>query len=75
MEPPMLDWISDGVFALLNLIPGSMTHEGSVNYMLVRSMLGLLFVVLFIALITFAPIRIMIANGFKKLTGYFGYKS
>ena len=68
----MLEWMIDGFFSLLKSIPAFMTQEGSVNFMLVRAMLGLLLVVLFIALITFTPFRAMVIGGCKKLTNYFG---
>jgi hypothetical protein len=53
----MLDWIVGWIFAIVTFVPALFVAEDSPNFMLVRTMFGLLLIVLVVFVIAMEPVR------------------
>jgi hypothetical protein len=58
----MLDWIAAPIMAIVTFIPVLFVDKDSPNFMLIRSMFGLLLIVLIVYLLAMRPLRSMIAT-------------
>ena len=64
----MLDWIADPIMAIVTFIPALFVDRDSPNFMLIRSMFGLLLIVLIVYLLAMRPLRSIIANCRSKVS-------
>jgi hypothetical protein len=53
----MLDWISETVIAIVSYIPAQFVPPDSQHFVLIRSMFGLLLVVLVVLILALNPLR------------------
>jgi nitrogen fixation/metabolism regulation signal transduction histidine kinase len=58
----MLDWIVGWIFAIVTFIPALFVAEDSPNFMLIRTMFGLLLIVLVVYIIATKPVRSAISR-------------
>ena len=65
----MFDWFVEGLQKIVDSLPILFADEGSPNFMLVRTMLGLILIVIVVYLIAMRPFRSAIANFFGRLFG------
>jgi hypothetical protein len=65
----MLDWIVERIQALVNAVPALLVAEDSPNFMLGRTLMGLLLIVIIVYTFAMRPFRSSIAHCFGKLTG------
>jgi hypothetical protein len=70
----MLDRISETIWAIVTSIPAWLVPEGSQNFMAIRAMFGLLFIVLIVYLIAMRPFRSAIASVTRKAINLFSRK-
>jgi hypothetical protein len=66
----MLEWIVERFQALVNAVPALLMSEDSPNFMLGRTMIGLLLIIVVVYLIAMRPFRSSISQCFGKLTGF-----
>jgi hypothetical protein len=71
----MLDRISETIWAIVTSVPAWFVPEGSPNFMAIRAMFGLLFIVLIVYLIAMRPFRSAIASATRKAINLFSRKS
>ena len=71
----MLDRISDTIWAIVTSVPAWFVPEGSPNFMAIRAMFGLLFIVLIVYLIAMRPFRSAIASASRKVISLFSQKT
>ena len=62
----MLDWIGETILAIVTFIPALFISEHSPNYMLFRTMVGLLLIVLVVYIIAMRPVRSAFARWMGK---------
>ena len=62
----MLDWIAEGILAIVTFVPALFVDRESPNFMLIRSMFGLLLIVLIVYLIAMRPLRSIITKYWSK---------
>jgi hypothetical protein len=65
----MLDWIVEGIIAIVTFVPALFVAEDSPNFMLIRAMFGLLLIVLVVYIIAMQPVRSAIARYTGKASG------
>lgn len=65
----MLDWIVEGIIAIVTFVPALFVAEDSPNFMLIRAMFGLLLIVLVVYIIAMQPVRSAIARYMGKASG------
>lgn len=65
----MLDWIVEGIIAIVTFVPAVFVAEDSPNFMLIRAMFGLLLIVLVVYIIAMQPVRSAIARYMGKASG------
>ena len=53
----MLDWIVEKVIAIVSYVPAQFVPPDSVHFKLIRSMFGLLLVILIVAILATRPLR------------------
>jgi hypothetical protein len=70
-EGVMLDRISEAIWAIVTSIPAWLVPEGSPNFMAIRAMFGLVFIVLIVYLIAMRPFRSAIASVTRKAINLF----
>jgi hypothetical protein len=57
LEASLFDWLTAKALELLSLVPAMFVSEDSPNFMLIRAMFGLLFIVIFVYIIAMLPLR------------------
>jgi hypothetical protein len=62
----MLDWVSETILAIVTFIPALFISEHSPNFMLFRTMVGLLLIVLVVYVIAMRPFRSAISRYMGK---------
>jgi Zn-dependent protease with chaperone function len=62
----MLDWIVEGIIAIVTFVPALFVAEDSPNFMLIRAMFGLLLIVLVVYIIAMQPVRSAIVRYMGK---------
>jgi hypothetical protein len=70
----MLDRISETIWAIVTSIPAWLVPVGSQNFIAIRAMFGLLFIVLIVYLIAMRPFRSAIASVTRKAINLFSRK-
>jgi hypothetical protein len=65
----MLEWIAEKFMAIVNAVPALLVAEDSPNFMLGRTLMGLLLIVIVVYFIAMRPFRLSIAHCFERLTG------
>ena len=63
----MLDWIGETILAIVTFIPALFISEHSPNYMLFRTMVGLLLIVLVVYIIAMRPVRSAFARWMERV--------
>jgi hypothetical protein len=63
----MLNWISEKILDIVSLMPAWLVERDSLNFLLIRAMFALLFVVFLIWVFAFWPSRANIARLIHKL--------
>jgi hypothetical protein len=58
----MLDWISETVIAIVSYIPAQFVPPDSQHFVLIRSMFGLLLIVLVVLILALNPLRFIRRN-------------
>ncbi|MBN8965831.1 MAG: hypothetical protein J0H89_10740 [Rhizobiales bacterium] len=53
----MLDWISETVIAIVSYVPAQFVSPDSQHFVLIRSMFGLLLIVLVVLILALNPLR------------------
>jgi hypothetical protein len=71
----MLNRISETIWAIVTAIPAWLVPEGSQNFLAIRAMFGLLFIVLIVYLIAMRPFRSALASATRKAINLFSRKS
>jgi hypothetical protein len=66
----VLDWIADGILAIVTAVPAWFVSEDSANFILVRAMFGLLLIVLIVFAIAMWPSRSAIALYMRKAANF-----
>jgi hypothetical protein len=64
----MLDWITDGIWAIVTWVPALFVAEDSHNFTLIRSMFALLLIVLVVGVIAMLPLRSAVARCTRAMT-------
>ena len=62
----MLDWIAERIMEIVGYVPALFVPEGSPRFMLIRTMFGLLLIVLIVFVVAMRPFRSVIARYMKK---------
>ena len=65
----MLDWLVEGIIAIVTFVPALFVAEDSPNFMLIRAMFGLLLIVLVVYIIAMQPVRSATARYMVKASG------
>ena len=68
----MLDWIAEGVLAIIAFVPALFVAEDSPNFMLIRALFGLLLIPLIVFVIAIRPFRSVIARCCRKASNLIG---
>ena len=67
----MPHWISETVWAIVSFVPALFVSEDSPNFVLIRTMFGLLLIVLIVYLVAMRPFRSAIAHCWGKAVAVF----
>lgn len=70
----MLDWIVGWIFAIVTFIPALFVAEDSPNFMLIRTMFGLLLIVLVVFVIAMQPVRSAVSRCARKASELLAWK-
>jgi hypothetical protein len=70
----MPHWISETIMAIVSYVPALFVDPESPNFALIRTMFGLILIVLVVYVIAVLTSRHTISNCMKKLSGLFARK-
>jgi hypothetical protein len=70
----MLDWIVGWIFAIVTFIPALFVAEDAPNFMLIRTMFGLLLIVFVVFVIATQPFRSAVSRCVGKASELFARK-
>jgi hypothetical protein len=67
----MLEWIVDKIMAIVTFVPALFVEQNSPNFLLIRTMFGLMLIALIVYLIAMSPLRFPIRRWWAKTSDRF----
>ena len=68
----MPHWISETITAIVSYVPAMFVDQESPNFLLIRTMFGLILIALIVYAIAMTPLRSAIAHSVARMSNLFG---